>query len=115
VTRDTRTGELVRITRADLDESGEPLLSALDPIGLELGHGVLERLRIRADDPLSAEIDLEHVSVARRGSWDVRIRTRNRTTAERDAFRVESELEAFEGGRAVFARRWDERIPRHGS
>ena len=112
--RDVTSGELVRTTRIDLDDAGEPVCSALDPIGLELGHGVLEQMRIRPDDPLSASVEIEHVTTLRRSTWDVRVRTRTRTTATRDEIRIEAELEAREGGRELLVRRWDERVPRHG-
>jgi len=112
--RDVTSGELVRTTRIDLDDAGEPVCSALDPIGLELGHGVLEQMRIRPDDPLSASVEIEHVTTMRRSTWDVRVRTRTRTTATRDEIRIEAKLEAREGGRELLVRRWDERVPRHG-
>ena len=49
-----------------------------------------------------------------RGTWSVSIDTRTRVTSTREEFRVEAELRAREGDREVFARRWDERIPRQG-
>jgi uncharacterized protein len=112
--RDVTTGEIVRESRLDLDDAGQPVCVALDPIALELGHGSLERMRIRPDDALSAEVEIEHVSALRRDDWQVQVRTRTRTTATREEFRVEAELEAREAGRPVLVRRWDERVPRRG-
>jgi hypothetical protein len=49
-----------------------------------------------------------------RGEWSVAVDVRTRVSGTRDELRVESELEAHEGGALVFSRRWDERIPREG-
>src|SRR5690606_34498121 len=49
-----------------------------------------------------------------RGDWAVRAVARQRLTATPDAFRLEAELEAFEGEERVFHETWDERIPRDG-
>jgi uncharacterized protein len=111
---DPGTGEVVCTTLDGLTAQGDVALARVEPIDLEVGYGVAERLRIGAGDPLSAEAEFEHTGVLRRGSWSVRVETRSRITASREAFRVEAELRGFEGDAPVFARRWDERIPRRG-
>ena len=112
--RDPATGAVVLRVVHDLDEAGEPCLSRIEPIDLEVGYGVRVEHAVLPGDPLSARAEIEHASRARRGAWDVGTRTRTRVTADREHFRLEAELRAFEGGREVFARRWDERIPRAG-
>jgi putative CocE/NonD family hydrolase len=114
VTRDPETGAVVRRVRVDLDETGRPGISRVAPIDLDVGYGIAEELSILDGDPLSAEARIRHVSVARRGDWSVQVETRTRVSASADALRVEAELSASEGGAEVFARSWDERVPRRG-
>jgi hypothetical protein len=108
------TGEVTTTMRIDLDDDGRPGTWRFEAIDLEMGHGFEERSRIGPGDPLSAELEIASASCLARGAWSVSIDTRTRVTASREAFRVESELRAREGEREVFARRWDERIPREG-
>jgi hypothetical protein len=114
VSHDPATGELVTTTRLDLDEQGSPGIWRFEEIDLEIGYGFAERMRIRADDPLAAEIEITSASLARRGAWQVGVDAHTRVTASRESFRVEAELRAREGDAPVFSRRWDERIPREG-
>jgi hypothetical protein len=114
VSRDPRTGEVVRRVCVDVDGAGRPTLSRVEPIDLEVGYGIVEELRIRDDDPLSARVSLRHESLARRGSWSARVETHTRVSADAGSLRVEAELRALEGETQVFARRWDERVPRAG-
>jgi len=111
---DPQTGEIVTTTRLDLDDLGRPGMWRFEAIDLELGHGFLERSRIRPSDPLSVDLEIASASCVARGTWSVSIATRTRVTATREHFRVETELRAREGDRQVFARQWDERIPREG-
>jgi len=69
---------------------------------------------VRPSDPLATSLQIEARSVMARGEWTVAIDARTRVTGTRDEFRVEAELEAREGAALVFARRWDERVPRRG-
>ena len=114
VERDAATGEVTVTTSCDLDARGAPAISVVEPIRLEVGYGIVETTRLRESDPLSAETETLHESVQRRDGWEVRVRSRHRVSSSRDAFRLEVELDAQEGGRAVFSRRWDERVPRRG-
>ncbi len=114
VTRDPDTGEWSCITTRDLDARGEPLCSRFAEIDLEVGYGVREALRICDDEPLSARFETRHVSLARRGAWETRVETRTRVHATRDHFVFEAWLRAWESGREVFARRFEERLPRVG-
>ena len=114
VTHDPETGEIVITTTSDLDDAGSPALAFVDPIRLVTGYGIEEELRLHPADPLSAEVRIEHHSAARRGAWQVEVRTLCRITSTREAIRVEAELHAFEGSTEVFAKRWDESAPRLG-
>jgi hypothetical protein len=114
VTRDPSTGEVVVRSTLDLDDEGGLALSRVDPIRLDVGYGITETLRLRPDDPLSAEVRMEHQSLARRGDWEVHVRSHTRVTATADHIRVEAELQASEGRTKVFVKQWDETIPRRG-
>lgn len=69
-------------------------------------------LEILDSDPLAARAEVAHESELRRGPWCARVATRMRLSASKQEFRLESQLEAREGGRLVFSRRFDDRIPR---
>lgn len=110
--RDEQTGELRRWWRHGFSADGTPEMEKLAAIDLELGHALGERDCIRDDDPLSAEIEVEHHMHLRRGDWQVRIETRTRMTATAEQFRLETRLRAHEGERLAAERSWDQRIPR---
>ncbi len=112
VREDPGTGEIVVTVRRDADGSGDPALQRLEPIDLDLGHAIIERYRIRPDDPLSARAEIDHAIVLRREGWAVRIDTTTRLEATKKDFRLRAELEASEDGKAIFSRRWDRSIRR---
>jgi putative CocE/NonD family hydrolase len=111
---DPHSGETRLDVALDLDTEGRPGLSRIEPIDLDVGYGIRQRLAVHARDPLAARAETEHVSLVRRGSWEVRARSRTRVSADREHFRVEAELVAHEGDSEVCVRRWDERVPRQG-
>lgn len=112
VERDPANLEIVSTTWIDVDESGQPALTRIPDIDLDVGHGIVERFRIRDDDPLSAVAEIEHETVRRRRDWEIRIATCMRLRATRDSFHLEAAIDAFENGTRVFTRRWDSHIPR---
>jgi len=114
VTRDPQSGDRIVAWSHDLDGSGEPALSRIAPIDLDVGYGVRERHVVHPDDPLRARAEIEHTSLSRRGSWSVRVRTRTRVTCDRERFHVHAELRAHEGDREVARRTWDEEVSRDG-
>ena len=110
--RDPASGEVVLTLRADIDATDEPAVWRVDDIDLERGHGVIQRFSIRDDDPLSARGEVVHNTVARRGDWHVRVRTRVGLRSTRDHFHLEAELDAWEGHANVVSRRWDRSVRR---
>jgi hypothetical protein len=110
--RDPATGELSHCWRHGFAADGRPELLEIAGADLEVGHAMCERDRIRDDDPLSAEVEVEHHLHLRRRDWQVRIATRTRLTATADHFRLETRLAAHEGERLAAERSWDQRIPR---
>ena len=108
VERDAATGE--QITR--LVEDGG--VWRLEEIDLECAEGGDAEFRVVEGDPLSARARWRWWSRRRRDDWDVSVRAEMDVSASRDAFHIASDLEAFEGDRRVFARRWTHDVPRDG-
>ncbi|HEX6202142.1 MAG TPA: CocE/NonD family hydrolase C-terminal non-catalytic domain-containing protein, partial [Thermoanaerobaculia bacterium] len=109
---DAATGEVCHHWRHGFAADGSPEMGEIAGIGLEVGHAMGETARVRDDDPLSAEVEIEHRMRLRRPGWEVRIDTRTRMTATVDCFRLETRLVAREGERLAAERSWDRRIPR---
>jgi len=110
--RDETTGETLYTVELDLDDEGRPALGRAGSIRLLFGHSIVERFRIRDDDPATARAEVTHETYRRRGDWQVSIQTRSTLSSTRDTFRTESELRAREGDAVVFERRFEAEIPR---
>ena len=80
--------------------------------GLVYGERGRDTFSIVEGDPLSAEARSEWSISIGREEWATRVETRSRMTGDAATFRVESELEAYEGGSRVFARTWLFEVPR---
>ncbi len=98
-------GRVVLETRDDFGELRHPH-------GLVEGHTVASRYEIREGDPLSARHETDWVYRFARAGWSVRIESTGEMTCSAEAFRLVREVRAFEGPERVFARRWEETIPR---
>lgn len=105
-------GEVVYSTRIDVTESGEVVVSRLESIDLEVGHGMTESFRILDTDPLSGRAEVAHRTIARRGAWSVEIETRTVLSATVERFRVKTLIEARENSKVVFQREWDSWVER---
>ncbi len=112
IERDIATGETVYKAQIDVDEAGEVAMSRLDPIDLEVGQGIIECFTIREGDPLSAQAELLHKTVARREGWSTSVETWVKLSASKEEFWLQAELIALHGGDRIFSRSWDSRIPR---
>lgn len=110
--RDAASGEVCHWWRHGFADDGGPEMEEMSAIDLAVGHAMAERAVIRDDDPLSAEVEVEHHLHLRRREWEVRIDTRTRMTSTADRFRLETRLVAHEGERLAAERSWDQRIPR---
>jgi hypothetical protein len=84
----------------------------IDHTGQETDYVHRESYRIRDDDPLSAEIEIETTISIGRGDWRTRSETRTLMRADRTDFHLEARLESFENEAKVISRSWRERIPR---
>jgi hypothetical protein len=112
VARDPESGEVVYTVVAEVggfDGSGP---GRLDEIGLELGHTVLRRYRIRPDEPTSARAEVRHEMRLARGAWETRVSAQATLAATADAFELRARLDAFDGARRIASRRWLRRLRR---
>jgi hypothetical protein len=84
----------------------------IDDIDLTVSVRKHRRFTIHPDDPNSAHAEIHWSRAYSRGSWRVSAESNIVLTGDREAFRVNARLDAFEGDNRVFCRDWDERIPR---
>ena len=85
-----------------------------DEIDTSVSHDLSRRLRIGADDPLSAAYDLDQTYEMGREGWRIRILSKVSLRADATHFHVAGTLEAYENGRLVRARVFDETVARDG-
>ncbi|MFG6176900.1 CocE/NonD family hydrolase [Halomonas sp. THAF12] len=84
----------------------------LDDIDLEIAARVTERYRYAYGSYDSVSGWTEWERSFKRGDWEVRTLTRTLMTSDPDNFRLRATLDAWEGETRIFARTWDETIPR---
>ena len=106
ITKDIVSGE-VRYAR-DSDDGKR----RLDEIDWTVAVRSKKVLTIRPDDPLSARGAIETQKEFSRGSWRTRIECQTTMSLTRRKIRITATLKAYEGGKEVFARSWDEAMPR---
>jgi len=80
--------------------------------GLELSSVGTERYTIHHSDPSTCRSYSEQSMTIGRGDWRIAIETRTTLTATADAFHIQSDIDAHEGGARVFCRTWQARVPR---
>jgi predicted acyl esterase len=80
----------------------------------ELANGSVarERWTIHPDDPLSAKGETHWTQTHARGDWSTRTETFASMTSDAVSFRLKGRIEAYENGRLVFERDFDEEIAR---
>ena len=113
-TVDPIRGDHVFRSRSGFDETGQVAMARLEPADIEGGDGTEIETRIHPDDPRRAFASMMQRTELRRGEWRVAIETEIRISSTAEEFVVEARLDAWEADKKVFARRWDERIPRLG-
>jgi len=117
--REVRSPSNSRVTEQDAG-SGAVTMRLLDDFGEyeNLEHGLItgslarETYRILPDDPLSASAEAHWTETLRRGDWDIRTETYSAMKSDRENFYLSGRLEAYEGGRLVFEKDYDEIIAR---
>ncbi len=80
--------------------------------GLTTQERMEERWTIHPDDPASASAVIDWHQAQSRGDWHIRTEARAEMTASATAFHLKASLVAFEGAEQVFARTWEEDVPR---
>ncbi|MFG3023578.1 CocE/NonD family hydrolase [Streptomyces sp. NPDC048254] len=83
-----------------------------DAKDLDVGCRAHERYTSVADDFTSPAGEVTWTMSFRRVEWDVEVRTSTRLTCDAEAFHVNATLDAYEGGRRVDSRTWNESVPR---
>jgi hypothetical protein len=83
-----------------------------DAIDLELTRSTTEWYTYYNDSFSSVRGETLCIREFRRGDWRIKTVTRTTQTATTDTFSVHADLDAFEGGRRVFAKSWSYAIPR---
>ncbi|MCK0767831.1 CocE/NonD family hydrolase [Chromohalobacter canadensis] len=84
----------------------------LDDIDLELSVRITERYTYAYGNYDSVSGWTQWERCFRRGDWVVRTVTRTLMTSTAESFRVRATLDAYEDDSRVFAKSWDEEIPR---
>lgn len=84
----------------------------LEDVDLTLEQSVRERYSYQADDFSSARGETLATRAFQRGDWKIRTTTRTVLTCDEENFRINAELDAFEGDRRVFSDNWHHIIKR---
>ncbi|MDI5892448.1 CocE/NonD family hydrolase [Halomonas rhizosphaerae] len=84
----------------------------IDDIDLEIAARVTERYTYAYGSYDSVSGWTEWQRSFKRGDWEVSTLTRTLLTSDADNFRIRATLDAWEGDTRIFARTWDETIPR---
>lgn len=66
-------------------------------------------------DPSGAHSEARRLAAMQRPDWDVRVETRSRVAFDGPDYAFTATIEAFEDGRKIFERSWDERVARPGA
>ncbi|PRY69781.1 CocE/NonD family hydrolase [Halomonas ventosae] len=84
----------------------------IDDIDLEIAASVTERYSYAYGSYDSVSGWTEWQRSFKRGDWEVSTLTRTLLTSDADNFRIRATLDAWEGDTRIYARTWDETIPR---
>ncbi len=87
----------------------------LTEAGIEADGTNVTRYRIKAGQPLSAEVVTEQSASLASGLFDVAVAATGRMTADATRFLVTMDLDARENGHRVYARQWHLEFPRNGT
>ena len=109
ITTDLGKGEtVVTVT----DTSGR---NRYDDIDLVAEARSTERYSVVEDDPLSTTAEVEWTWEFERGDWQIRTQSQTHVSCTKKDFVIRGKLEAHEGGKQVFSREVEERVPRTGN
>lgn len=109
--QDHVTGETTYCTEGVGGLFGEGVLR-FDEVGTTIGHSLKRTLKIRDEDPLSAQYHLAQSYDIGREGWQIRIESVTEMRSDLTHFFITGQLTAFENGVEVATRTWDEKIAR---
>ncbi len=98
--------------RVALEVTNDDPTFRLDDINLTVGRSARETYSYHNNDYATVRGFVEQTRSFKRGDWEVQTVTRTTLSALEDEFLVRATLDAYEGDARVFAKSWDERIPR---
>lgn len=90
-------------------------LRNLEPIQMQLGSGLSLDATITEGDVNSYSIAFTSENASSRDGWKTEARVKTTMTSTPSEFIVEESIEAKLNDKALFARRWSNRIPRNGN
>ncbi|MCA0994880.1 CocE/NonD family hydrolase [Alloyangia pacifica] len=111
VTTDYLTGEVTYVTNGEGGLFGEGVLR-FDEIGTVLSHSLRRELTIHPDDPTSARYKLHQDYEMGRDGWMTRSLLDGEMTCDAETFFLKATMVVTLNGEEVFAKTWDEAIPR---
>lgn len=85
----------------------------LEEIDLEVERSHEEFYRFQGDDFTSVNGETIHRRALRREDWDVATETRTLMWCDAERFYIHATQDAYENGRRIHARTWEETVPRH--
>jgi hypothetical protein len=80
--------------------------------GMEMGSKSLYRFSIGESDPLSAIAEYEWEWEYGRGDWQTKTRTYTKVTSDATHFYLHAVSVAWEGGKQIFHKQWDQKFKR---
>jgi hypothetical protein len=110
-TQDHVTGETTYVTEGVGGVFGEGIIR-YDEINTQISHSLKRELTIRDADPLSARHVLTQSYELGREGWRTLVTTRAEMHSDRNNFYTSCVLTAFEDGKVVATRQWNDTIPR---
>ncbi|ANT63153.1 peptidase S15 (plasmid) [Salipiger sp. CCB-MM3] len=111
VTTDYLTGEVTYVTNGEGGLFGEGVLR-FDEIGTVLSHSLRRELTIHPEDPTSARYKLHQDYEMGRDGWMTRSLLDGEMTCDAETFFLKATMVVTLNGEEVFAKTWDEAIPR---
>ncbi|MGF7162112.1 hypothetical protein FHS85_003755 [Rhodoligotrophos appendicifer] len=97
------------VTVERLSNSG---MTRYDDIDWSVGVQAHKRYHIKANDPLSAHVEVEWMKRYERGDFKIRTVTKITMQAQADSFKIDASLHAYENGELAFSQDWSEDVPR---
>jgi putative CocE/NonD family hydrolase len=108
------------VTQTGPDAQGRVMLhkqlrdppETLTDIGTTMSGGSDWYMSIKEGDPNSSIWKLEWFSRLKRNEWDTSLRSTLELSSTAEEFRIKESIQALEGDKVVFERRWDNRVRR---